>query len=68
MGDGWKQGECMRGLTFDDDVYQRIDMIRINDAVLIIISSNDFQRLFTYAPLIASSTPFVLSGYSGGWG
>ena len=26
MGDGWKQDECRRGLTFDDDVYQRIDM------------------------------------------
>ena len=26
MGGGWKQDECRRGLTFDDDVYQRIDM------------------------------------------
>ena len=34
----------------------------MNDAVLIIISSHNSQRLFTYAPLIASSTPFVLVG------
>ena len=25
MGDGWKQDECRRGLTFDDDVYQTLD-------------------------------------------
>ena len=25
MGDGWKQDECRRGLTFYDDVYQTLD-------------------------------------------
>ena len=32
----------------------------MNDAVLIIIRSHDSQRIFTYAPLIASSMPPVL--------
>ena len=25
VGDRWKQDECRRGLTFDDDVYQTLD-------------------------------------------
>ena len=25
VGDRWKQDECRRGLTFDDDAYQSLD-------------------------------------------